>query len=88
MTDLAIYVYDIATEDGSSNVVYRCKIRSSGMTHTSGDVLFDVVVAPNALAATVNSSIKDAALQAAQDYELGTVQLTDKKTLVGGAVGL
>lgn len=53
----------------------------------SGGGSWSAVVPIDALASTINAAIKDAAIAAAAGYEI-TVGAQDKKTIIGGAVGL
>lgn len=88
MTHIVIYVNDVATEPDTGNALYKCKYRCSGMTASSGDELIEVPVAMSALATTVNASILATAIAQCENNGWGTVGALDKKTLVGGAVGL
>lgn len=61
--------------------------RTSDMDPSAGNISWEADVQMTALAATINESIKDAAIAAAQDagHTIGTL---DKKTIYGGGVGL
>jgi hypothetical protein len=61
--------------------------RCTGMDPEDMDVTWSVEVDPGDLAATINAAVKDAAIAAAEvrGYTVGAL---DKKTLIGGAVGL
>jgi hypothetical protein len=83
MADLSMLVSGI--EPGPSNNV-RLNIVAFA-SPDSGTLTFNVDVAFNALATTVNDAIKDAGIAAADDAGY-TVGALDKKTLFGGALGL
>ncbi len=65
------------------------QISGTALMADSNTANWTVSVAASALAASWNEAIKDAAMTAVNAaYGPGTVQLLDKKTLLGGAVGL
>lgn len=61
--------------------------RVSGMGVEDPPIDWNVDVPASALASTINSAIKDAAITQAELLEF-TIGALDKKTLCGGAVGL
>ncbi len=81
-TSLIIIPTDLS--HGSSSVFITFKAFAQP---DSGALSGVAEVAWNALAAEVNAAIKDAAVQAAANAGY-TVGALDKKTLIGGAVGL
>lgn len=87
MADIVIYIGAVNPAPSGDDVLYSGSARCSGMSPSSEDITWSVSVAPNALAATVNDTIKDAAINAADvaGYVVGAL---DKKTVIGGAVGL
>jgi len=88
MSDIVIHIQSIGAYDNvSTNVFYTGIARCTGMTSDNASINWNVQVAPGALAATVNTAIRDAAITAVGDAGY-TVGALDKKTLIGAAVGL
>jgi len=87
MADIVILVHGNGPAGSGDNIRYSGSCRLSGMTPESEGVTWSVDVPPGALASTINTAIKDAAVAAAEAAEY-TVGALDKKTLIGGAVGL
>lgn len=87
MADLAIIVLgvanasDFASFEVDGNAIVGNGVTGTFLTWTTPPVSY------NALAATINAAIKDAAITAAAaaGFSVGAL---DKKTLFGGAVGL
>lgn len=69
------------------DIYYGGVARCSGMDNEDPSINWSCEIAPTALAATVNNTILGAAVDAA-DIAGYTVGMLDKKTIIGGAVGL
>lgn len=87
MADIMIFVGSIAPSANGDDITIYGEARCSGMSDADSPVAFSCEVDPGALAATVNSAIKDAAVAAA-DVRGYTVGVGDKKNLLAGAIGL
>lgn len=89
MADIVIYCQSVnAQSDSSDDIEYQGYCRCSGMDASDQSIPWVTgAVAVGALAATINDAIKAAAIVAAGDAGY-TVDALDKKTLLGGAVGL
>ena len=87
MAHIVMLVHGYAPADSGDDIRIQGSCRLSGMTPADESIGWSVDVAPGALAAAMNSAIKDAAIAAAElaGYTVGAL---DKKTLLGGAVGL
>lgn len=88
MSSIIIFVNNVQTSEDSMDVLISGKIRGSEMTHANADYVFSAIVPVDALASTINATIKQAALDACNGWEYSAVGALDKKTLIGGAVGL
>lgn len=88
MAHIVIYHIQAGGYETGDDVQYQGKARCSGMVAADPDVEWYANVSPSALAATINAAIKDAAIAAALDQQDITVGALDKKTIIGGAVGL
>ena len=87
MADIIIHVTQIGGCEDDSYINIGGYVRAGGMSAELGSVVWDVNVPANALAGTINSAIKDAAITQLELLEI-SVGALDKKTLLGGAVGL
>lgn len=89
MADIVIFVSGYsANSETTDDLEYSGTCRCSGMDATDDSITWaTAAVAVGALATTVNTAIKDAAIAAAgvAGYTVGGL---DKKTLLGGAIGL
>jgi len=87
MASIVIYVSNLQPAETGDDVVISGFCRLSGMTQADDPIPWSVQFAPTTLAATINAAIRDSAIAAAEaeDFEIG---LLDKKTLIGGAIGL
>lgn len=87
MSDILILItgYQPIAESDDIRITGVGRCTAMGLEHPEIEWATDV--APGALAATINAAIKAAAIDAA-DLRGYTVGLLDKKTLLGGAVGL
>lgn len=84
MAHIAIFVGSIGNgENGTLFISGEARLSDGGDA-----VPWDLTVAHNALAATINTAIKDAAIAAADLAGHEAVGALDKKTLYAGAVGL
>lgn len=88
MASIIIHVQSIGAYDAvSTDVFYTGIARCSGMTSDDPSLSWNVQVSPESLAATINDAIKTVAIAVAAAAGI-TVGALDKKTLIGGAVGL
>lgn len=74
--------------EGGDDLVYTGHARCSGMAPETPDLGWNIAVDPGALATTINTAIKDAAIAVALSDNDITVGALDKKTIIGGAIGL
>ena len=88
-SDIVIQVTGVsAASTENDDLEYSGSARCSGWTAYDSTVFWTTdPVSTSALAATVNAEIKEAAIAAA-DVAGCTVGALDKKTVLGGAVGL
>lgn len=87
----AIAVFKILPQydyDNDGNLYVTGKCRYAGQSVSAGDIDWATSVPINALAATINAALVDAAVQAVFDMDAVTIGILDKKTIIGGAVGL
>jgi hypothetical protein len=87
MADIIIRIEACQTPAEGDVVKIEGMARCTGMTPEDMDITWSVDVDPGDLAATINDACKDAAIAAAEAREY-TIGALDKKTLIGGAVGL
>lgn len=88
MADIVINVRpSLGAVTVGDDVEYSGVCRLSGMNATMESMEWTATASPGALAATVNAAIKDAAIAVAVAAGF-TVGVLDKKTLLGGAIGL
>lgn len=73
--------------EGGDDIVYTCRGRCSGMAPEDVDLYFSAQVDPTALATTINAAIVAAGVAEAAVAGY-TVGILDKKTIIGGALGL
>lgn len=87
MADIVILVRGLGAVDEGDDVAYSCIARCSGMNNQVASIEFEATAAQGALATTVNTAIKNAAVTAAgvAGYTVGAL---DKKMILGGAVGV
>lgn len=74
--------------EGGDDIVYTGRARCSGMGPTDGDITWMAIVDPASLATSINEAIKSAAIDAALEQQSVTIGVLDKKTIIGGALGL
>ncbi len=87
---IVILVTDLRpADDAGDDLLVAGTARLSTMSPSADSVPWSVQFDPTQLAATINEAIKDAAIAAAEaepyNFDVG---LLDKKTLIGGAIGL
>lgn len=87
MADIIIRVSDFGHADSGSDIFFSGTARTSDMVYTDAPVSWYTTTGYSALASTINSTVKNAAIAQAS-LDGWTVGLLDKKTLIGGAVGL
>jgi hypothetical protein len=87
MASIIGWVNDVGYFDASDVVRIHGIARCEGMDDTSPNIQWEVLIDPDTLAATINSTIKSTMVTAAGDAGW-TVGILDKKTLLGVAVGL
>ena len=87
MAHLVAFVTSYGPATSGDAIAYEGIARVSGMGPSDPSISWFVDVSPNALAATVNQAIIDAAIDAVE-AESYTVGILDKKTVIAGAVGL
>lgn len=87
MADITICVSGFNTTGEASILNYYGYCLCTGMDQNDAQIVWGAEIAVGALASTINSTVKDAAIAAA-GLEGYTVGALDKKTLIGGAVGL
>lgn len=88
MADVVIKITDVGGSSEEAGVVYTGVAFCTGMDGNDSGITFQTdLLEHGVLASTVNAAIKDAAIAAAAvaGYTVGAL---DKKTLLGGAVGL
>lgn len=88
MASIVIHVTGMGGHNGNGDLYVGGVCRTSDMVIEDPSVSFYATFAPTALAATINEAIKDAAITAAEAEGYGPVGLLDKKSVLGGAVGL
>jgi len=87
MSDIVIIVTGIGPDDTGDGILYSGVCRCSGMTSADPSINWWLNLDAGTLAASVNSGIKTAAVNAATAAGQ-TIGMLDKKTLVGAAVGV
>lgn len=88
MADIVISVRPgLGAVESGDDVEYSGICRCTGMDNEDPSIEWTATADPGALASTINQAIKTAAISAADiaGYVVGAL---DKKTLLGGAVGL
>ena len=87
MADLLVRVTGMGALEETADIFIGGECRTSDMTVEDASVSWQAQVAVGALAATMNTAIKNAAVTAAGDAG-HTVGALDKKNVLGGATGL
>jgi len=88
MASIVIFDVEVSGFSGTDDVSYSGRARCSGMAQNDSPLGWDTgAISPGSLATTVNAAIKDAAIASATDANF-IIGALDKKTLIGGAVGL
>ena len=87
MADIIIHVTGMGALENTTDVFVGGDCRTSDMVTADPSLYWSAQVGVSDLAATINTACKNAAILVAADSG-HTVGALDKKTLLGGAVGL
>lgn len=89
MADIVIFGLTVTGNESGDNLYISGQARLSGQAQYDNNVSWGCVVSPSASVLTMNTAMKNAAVDAAYDQLAVTVGALDSKIILGGgALGL